>query len=418
MQGNTVRDTGLRRDKFGEGVYIGTAESPTGATSPTASPTTATATSCAATRISATTAESVDIKEGTTGGIVDRQHVRRRRAQRLARRLLGRRQGQRLADRGQHRAQRAADGFQTHEVVDGWGTDNVFTGNTAEVNGPGCGFHFAPVAATRSPATTRSPARRRASPTSPAADRAARTATSSDRNPIGPARPACPRTARPCQDCPARPITRPRRSAAAAPASTVIGTGYLGATHAICMAVLGYEVLGVDVDAGQDRPSSASGEVPFFEPGLPELLRQGPRDRAAAVHHVVRRGRPSSATCTSSASARRSRRRLRRRRPALRGRGRHRAGPAPDPPGPGRRQVDRAGRHRGPADRAGARQPRRPATRSSSPGTRSSSARASPCDDTLQPGPAGVRRASALGRSSGCGRRSHRSSREGDARWW
>ena len=32
------------------------------------------------------------------------------------------------------------------------------------------------------------------------------------------------------------------------PRLTVIGTGYLGATHAICMAVLGYEVLGVDVD--------------------------------------------------------------------------------------------------------------------------------------------------------------------------
>ena len=55
------------------------------------------------------------------------------------------------------------------------------------------------------------------------------------------------------------------------PRLTVIGTGYLGATHAICMAVLGYEVLGVDVD--QDKIDRlASGEVPIFEPGLPELL--------------------------------------------------------------------------------------------------------------------------------------------------
>ena len=29
---------------------------------------------------------------------------------------------------------------------------------------------------------------------------------------------------------------------------TVIGTGYLGATHAACMAELGHEVLGIDVD--------------------------------------------------------------------------------------------------------------------------------------------------------------------------
>jgi UDPglucose 6-dehydrogenase len=55
------------------------------------------------------------------------------------------------------------------------------------------------------------------------------------------------------------------------PRLTVIGTGYLGATHAICMAVLGFEVLGVDVDQRKiDKLSS--GEVPFFEPGLPELL--------------------------------------------------------------------------------------------------------------------------------------------------
>ena len=34
----------------------------------------------------------------------------------------------------------------------------------------------------------------------------------------------------------------------AAPRLSVIGTGYLGATHAACMAELGFEVLGVDVD--------------------------------------------------------------------------------------------------------------------------------------------------------------------------
>jgi UDPglucose 6-dehydrogenase len=59
--------------------------------------------------------------------------------------------------------------------------------------------------------------------------------------------------------------------AAALPRLTVIGTGYLGATHAICMAVLGYDVLGVDVDPDKVKRLQ-SGEVPFFEPGLPELL--------------------------------------------------------------------------------------------------------------------------------------------------
>ena len=52
---------------------------------------------------------------------------------------------------------------------------------------------------------------------------------------------------------------------------TVIGTGYLGATHAACMAELGHEVLGVDVDSAK-IDSLTAGAVPFFEPGLPEVL--------------------------------------------------------------------------------------------------------------------------------------------------
>ena len=58
-----------------------------------------------------------------------------------------------------------------------------------------------------------------------------------------------------------------------APKMTVIGTGYLGATHAICMAVLGFDVLGVDVDP-QKIETLRSGRVPFFEPGLPEKLAE------------------------------------------------------------------------------------------------------------------------------------------------
>jgi UDPglucose 6-dehydrogenase len=52
---------------------------------------------------------------------------------------------------------------------------------------------------------------------------------------------------------------------------TVVGTGYLGATHAVCMAELGYDVLGVDVDEAKLGKLS-DGQVPFHEPGLDELL--------------------------------------------------------------------------------------------------------------------------------------------------
>jgi len=52
---------------------------------------------------------------------------------------------------------------------------------------------------------------------------------------------------------------------------TVIGTGYLGAVHAACMADLGHDVLGVDVDT-EKVAALAEARPPFYEPGLPELL--------------------------------------------------------------------------------------------------------------------------------------------------
>ena len=52
---------------------------------------------------------------------------------------------------------------------------------------------------------------------------------------------------------------------------SVIGCGYLGATHAACMSSLGFEVVGVDTD--QNKVDALSrGELPFYEPGLDSLL--------------------------------------------------------------------------------------------------------------------------------------------------
>ena len=52
---------------------------------------------------------------------------------------------------------------------------------------------------------------------------------------------------------------------------SVIGTGYLGATHAACMASLGFEVIGVDLDPAKIDLLS-QGKVPFYEPDLEDLL--------------------------------------------------------------------------------------------------------------------------------------------------
>ena len=52
---------------------------------------------------------------------------------------------------------------------------------------------------------------------------------------------------------------------------SVIGTGYLGATHAAAMSSLGFEVVGIDVDASKIE-LLRQGRVPFFEPDLDDLL--------------------------------------------------------------------------------------------------------------------------------------------------
>jgi UDPglucose 6-dehydrogenase len=79
---------------------------------------------------------------------------------------------------------------------------------------------------------------------------------------------------------------------------SVIGCGYLGAVHAACMADLGHEVVGIDVDPAKVA-TLASGRAPFFEPGLPELLTSAlatgrlsfgtdiEAARGAAVHFVA-----------------------------------------------------------------------------------------------------------------------------------
>ena len=54
---------------------------------------------------------------------------------------------------------------------------------------------------------------------------------------------------------------------------SVIGTGYLGLTHAACMASLGHEVIAFDIDENKIA-TLKTGKVPFHEPGLDPILEQ------------------------------------------------------------------------------------------------------------------------------------------------
>ena len=85
------------------------------------------------------------------------------------------------------------------------------------------------------------------------------------------------------------------------PRVTVVGTGYLGLTHAVCLADLGHEVLAIDVDE-EKIAKAANGEAPFFEPGLEPLLRKNlDAGRLASPRRSQRSG--PSAGSTSCASA-------------------------------------------------------------------------------------------------------------------
>ena len=137
----------------------------------------------------------------------------------------------------------------------------------------------------------------------------------------------------------------------AQPKLAVLGTGYLGATHAVAMVELGYDVVGLDVDEAKIAQLSA-GEVPFFEPGLPELLRKAldsGRLRFTTSYQEVADVRRRALRLRGHAAAQG---RVRGR-PDLRGVRVPTLAPLLDQARAGRGQVDGAGRHRAPDVRAG-----------------------------------------------------------------
>jgi hypothetical protein len=141
---NTIRKTGLRRDKFGEGVYIGTAVS-NWCTVTDCQPDRSDRNVVKGNNISQTTSESVDIKEGTTGGVLEGNTFD-------GSSLKGADswvdvKGNNWLIKQNTGTNSPMDGFQTHQILPGWGDHNLFSGNVAAVNGPGLGFALRPTVA-------------------------------------------------------------------------------------------------------------------------------------------------------------------------------------------------------------------------------------------------------------------------------
>jgi hypothetical protein len=125
---NEVQDTGLRREKFGEGIYVGTANS-NWCTISNCRPDTSDRNVVRGNTIWDTTAESIDIKEGTTGGWAVGNSFDGSRLSGADSWVDVKGNGWLIQDNRGSRS--PGDGYQTHEVFSGWGTHNVFRHNTA-----------------------------------------------------------------------------------------------------------------------------------------------------------------------------------------------------------------------------------------------------------------------------------------------
>ncbi|WP_165975963.1 right-handed parallel beta-helix repeat-containing protein [Actinomadura rubrisoli] len=134
VQYNKIYNTGLRREKFGEGVYLGTAQSNwkqfSGGRIDNSDGNTVRGNAIRA------TAEAIDIKEGTTGGkIIGNVFDGSRTGGDKHNDSWVDVKGNGYVIEGNRGVRTPLDGFQTHKILDGWGRGNVFRTNTIDLAG-------------------------------------------------------------------------------------------------------------------------------------------------------------------------------------------------------------------------------------------------------------------------------------------
>ncbi|MHA7180708.1 right-handed parallel beta-helix repeat-containing protein [Arthrobacter sp. MDB2-24] len=129
-----IHDTGLRQPEYGEGIYLGSAASNWVGGVPDRSD----RISVRGNRITNTAAEGVDVKEGTTGGVIAGNVFTNSGTSgaNFADSWVDVK-GNRYRVEGNTGLGTKLDAFQVHAVSAGWGTGNVFTGNTVRGGVPG-----------------------------------------------------------------------------------------------------------------------------------------------------------------------------------------------------------------------------------------------------------------------------------------
>ncbi|GAB4200497.1 MAG: hypothetical protein OHK0022_21640 [Roseiflexaceae bacterium] len=143
IQNSTITETGLRRPGYGEGIYLGSANSNWGTYTggqPDASD---------RNRVIGNTigpnvrGEGIDIKEGTSGGVIrdnvfDGAGLTNINYDDSWVDVKG--NGYQII--GNRGSRALLDGFQTHVPLDGYGRDNIFANNIADVGASGYGFNI------------------------------------------------------------------------------------------------------------------------------------------------------------------------------------------------------------------------------------------------------------------------------------
>ena len=140
VRGLTISDTGLRRVKFGEGIYVGSAVS-NWCDITDCEPDRSDRNVVVANTISRTAAESVDIKEGTTGGVLADNTFDGAGMRGDADSWVDVK-GNGWLIQANHGTTAKRSGFEVNVQADGWGTGNTFDANTADVDGPGYGYEL------------------------------------------------------------------------------------------------------------------------------------------------------------------------------------------------------------------------------------------------------------------------------------
>jgi len=140
VRGLTISDTGLRREKFGEGIYVGSATRNWCDISD-CEPDRSDRNVIIANTISDTTAENIDIKEGTTGGVIADNTLDGTGLTGDADSWIDVK-GNNWLIQNNHGTTATTSGFEVNDQADGWGTGNTFDANTADVRGPGYGYEL------------------------------------------------------------------------------------------------------------------------------------------------------------------------------------------------------------------------------------------------------------------------------------